>query len=111
MPPTAHKLLTSALLCGLAFALGTCDSPQGRTVTVAIALLPSEQAPYKKLLRSFSEETGIEVTLIAQQYQQIRNALEAEALAGRGELDVVELDVYLLGTPGMRCTVLTHLST
>jgi multiple sugar transport system substrate-binding protein len=41
-------------------------------------------------------ETGTPVRLVAQQYQQIREAMEAEKSADQGQLDVVELDVYML---------------
>lgn len=65
-------------------------------ITFAAALLPSEQTKYVGILKSFTEKTGIPVKLVAQQYAEIRTTLEAEAKAGRGELDVTELDVYLL---------------
>lgn len=65
-------------------------------LTFAAALLPSEQTAYRRILDDFTRQTGVRVRLVAQQYAQIREAVEAEALAGRGELDLVELDVYLL---------------
>ncbi len=65
-------------------------------VTIAIALLPSEQVGYRKILDDFSKESGISVDLVAQQYDQIRSVVEAEAQAGNGELDLVELDIYML---------------
>ncbi len=67
-----------------------------REVKIALALLPSEQAKYAAVIDTFSARSGIEVRLVAQQYAEIRSAVEAEAKAGRGELDLVELDVYLL---------------
>ena len=89
---------SARLALGLFVLLCSCTSEPTPTVTLAVSLLPSEQAPYRTILDRFTDSTGIQVTLIAQQYQQIRNALEAEAIAGRGELDVVEFDVHLLGS-------------
>ncbi|MGB5875699.1 MAG: extracellular solute-binding protein [Bacteroidota bacterium] len=82
-----------ATLCGLSCTGG--GSPGGE-ITVAIALLSSEQPAYRLVLNQFTEETGIHVRLIVQQYQQVREALEAEVRAGQGQLDLVELDVYML---------------
>jgi len=92
---TAHlwQLLIAALL-----PLLSCGRSVGPTteITFAAALLPSEQAAYKSILEEFTQQTGIQVRLIPQQYAQIRTTIEAEVRAGRGHLDVVELDVYLL---------------
>jgi len=71
-------------------------SPKKPKVTLAIALLPSEQVGYRKILDDFSKESGVSVDLVAQQYDQIRSVIEAEAQAGKGELDLVELDIYML---------------
>lgn len=51
---------------------------------------------YREVLRKFEHQTGERVVLVAQQYPDIRRALAAEAAAGRGTLDIVELDVYSL---------------
>ncbi len=71
-------------------------SSRKNKVTIAIALLPSEQVGYRKILDDFSKESGISVDLVAQQYDQIRSVIEAEAQGGKGELDLVELDIYML---------------
>ncbi len=91
-----------ALLAGglvlalLALNLSCSKSTPRKRVVFAAALLPSEQAEYTAVLDSFTQKTGIQVQLIAQQYEQIRMSLEAESRAGRGQLDLVELDVYML---------------
>jgi len=105
MPHFSRCLAVAASVLGIATGLASCRADRSQPVTLAVALLPSEQQPYRRLLDRFADSTGIQVTLIAQQYQQIRNALEAEAVAGRGALDVVELDVQLLGAvrSHMRC--------
>jgi multiple sugar transport system substrate-binding protein len=68
----------------------------GTEITFAAALLPSEQTEYARILEDFTRQTGLRVYLIPQQYAQIRTTIEAEAQAGRGHLDLAELDVYLL---------------
>ena len=96
--PTIRFLSCFLPLLGCLFLLGIfCTRKTDRPeLTMAAALLPSEQASYTSILHRFTVQTGIPVKLVAQQYAQIRSALEAETKAGRGELDVVELDVYLL---------------
>lgn len=80
--------------CALAVFCG-CQTPTD-TLTVAIALLPSELAVYRSVLSDFERTSGSHVVVVPQQYADIRRALAAEAFAGRGTLDLVELDVYSL---------------
>lgn len=102
--PTSHAtsrlvelclLLLTVLVSTFGFACAKRDTGKP-VVTLVAALLPSEQTPYTRLLESFTDTTGIRVRLVAQQYAEIRTAIQAEARAGRGELDLVELDVYML---------------
>jgi trehalose transport system substrate-binding protein len=81
-----------ALGVGLAAGCG----PGPRTLTVVAALLPDELPPYRALLDDFERASGWRVVLVPQQYAEIRRALAAEAAAGRGTIDVAELDVYEL---------------
>ncbi len=85
------------LLLILVALIGGCSEKRhANRIVFAAALLPSEQSEYTDILRSFTRKTGIQVELVAQQYDQIRMSLEAEAQARRGQLDLVELDVYML---------------
>jgi trehalose transport system substrate-binding protein len=95
---TIRLLLSSLppLACLFFFGISCTGESARPELTMAAALLPSEQASYTSILQPFTVQTGIPVKLVAQQYAEIRSALEAETQAGRGELDVVELDVYLL---------------
>lgn len=100
--PKVRGLLAYLVLTALGVAMGTgfpacggAGSEEG-PVTIAVALLPGERESYARLLGEFTDSTGIEIELVAQQYQQIRDALRAEAIAGMGELDIVEFDVYFL---------------
>jgi ABC-type glycerol-3-phosphate transport system substrate-binding protein len=81
-------------LCWLVAVWG-CQ-PHSNTLTIAIALLPSELPVYRSVLADFERTTGLRVVVVPQQYADIRRALAAEAFAGRGTLDLVELDVYSL---------------
>jgi trehalose transport system substrate-binding protein len=67
-----------------------------RGLTFAAALLPGELPVYRSVVAAFEKREGVRVNVIAQQYADIRRALSAEALAGSGSLDLVELDVYSL---------------
>jgi ABC-type glycerol-3-phosphate transport system substrate-binding protein len=86
-------------------AAAACQPPE-RTVTVAAALLPSELPPYREVLRGFEETSGWRVVVVPQQYADIRRALAAEAAAGTGTLDLVELDVYSLAPASADVAVL-----
>lgn len=77
--------------------LSCARSGGGPSVTLAVALLPAEQPAYRALLEQFQQQHGISVNLIAQQYTEIRQTVEAEVQGGGGELDVVEADVFNLG--------------
>jgi len=79
----------------LALPLLSCRPP-ARTLTIAAALLPSELPAYRAALRDFERSSGWRVVVVPQQYADIRRALAAQARAGTGTLDLVELDVYSL---------------
>jgi ABC-type glycerol-3-phosphate transport system substrate-binding protein len=83
---------TVLLLCFLLFA--GCFRDRG--LTFAVALLPSELAVYRDVVREFEQRQGVRVDIVAQQYADIRRALAAEAFAGNGSIDLAELDVYSL---------------
>jgi ABC-type glycerol-3-phosphate transport system substrate-binding protein len=86
-------------------ALGGCRSDDGR-LTIALALLPSELPAYREVVADFEREAGRRVIVVPQQYADIRRALAAEASAGRGTLDLVELDVYSLAPSAAHVTEL-----
>jgi ABC-type glycerol-3-phosphate transport system substrate-binding protein len=79
---------------GAVLAAGCGPGP--KTLTVAAALLPDELRTYRTLLDDFERESGWRVVVVPQQYAEIRRALAAEAAAGRGRIDLAELDVYEL---------------
>jgi ABC-type glycerol-3-phosphate transport system substrate-binding protein len=62
-------------------------------------VFPSEAAHYLGFAREFEKQHGVRINLIAQSYTDILRVLQAEAQAGpgRGTLDLVELDLAMLG--------------
>jgi ABC-type glycerol-3-phosphate transport system substrate-binding protein len=76
-------------------ALTACQRP-GSALTLTAALLPSELPAYRAVVSEFERQSGLRVIVVPQQYADIRRALAAEAAAGTGSLDLVELDVYSL---------------
>jgi len=93
-----------AALLSLAM-LWSCQ-PLPNTLTIAIALLPSELPAYRDVLADFERDSGLRVVVVPQQYADIRRALAAEAFAASGTLDLVELDVYSLAAAAQYVTVL-----
>src|SRR5436309_4270829 len=65
-------------------------------ITLVVALLPTELPAYRAAVADFEQASGRRVVVVPQQYADVRRALAAEAAAGRGTLDLVELDVYSL---------------
>jgi ABC-type glycerol-3-phosphate transport system substrate-binding protein len=90
----------------LALALASCRRHDD-TLTIAVALLPSEVGVYRSVVADFARQSGRAVVVVPQQYADIRRALAAEAFAGSGTLDLVELDVYSLAAAAEQVTVFT----
>lgn len=89
MRPQVIPVLVLVLLCA------ACQRGE-RTLTLALALLPSELSAYRRVVGDFERVSGLRVVIVPQQYADIRRALAAEAFAGSGTIDLVELDVYSL---------------
>lgn len=87
--------------CGFLVA---CGPPPD--VTLAVALLPGELAGYRAVVDEWTAASGMRVAVVPQQYADIRRAIAAEGIAGRGTLDVVELDVYSLAPAAPDVSVL-----
>ena len=90
----------------LALVLSCACQRTAPTLTMAVALLPSELTVYRTVLGDFERASGWRAVVVPQQYADIRRALAAEALAGSGTLDLVELDVYSLAVAGQYVTPL-----
>lgn len=93
----------AVLMLSSLIACGRSDD----TLTVALALLPSELPVYRAVVADFERAHGLRVVVVPQQYADIRRALAAEARSGRaGTLDLIELDVYSLALAGRDARVL-----
>ncbi len=89
-------LRRACVVCALlGLMAGGCRGREVRLV-VAVALLPNELPVYRRVLGDFERASGIALMVVPQQYADIRRALAAEAFAGSGTIDLVELDVYSL---------------
>src|SRR5690242_8742148 len=87
-----------ALIVVLAVATGCGRSiDHASELTIALAVFPAEAARYHEFVRDFEARQHIHIALVAQSYSDILRALHAEAGAGRGRLDLVELDLSMLG--------------
>ncbi len=65
-------------------------------LTLALAVFPNEAVKYRAFLKDFENRNHVKVDLIAQSYADILRALLAEGSAGRGSLDLAELDLSML---------------
>ena len=78
---------------------------------MALALFPEEARRYQNFAAPFERQSGVRLRLVAQSYIDILRALEAEAGAGRGQLDLVELDLAMLGEARPHVTAVDDLVT
>jgi ABC-type glycerol-3-phosphate transport system substrate-binding protein len=94
-----HRAAAAVVLCCLIAFCAGCrpNSSPGPSLNLALAVFPAEAARYRQFAADFERHSGIHIRLIAQGYVDILHALQAEAGAGRGALDLVELDLAMLG--------------
>src|SRR5581483_7975676 len=92
--PASRPSVTRAVSTDGAMLVATLSScaPAPDTLTVAIALLPGELPAYRAVIADFERASGWRTIVVPQGYADIRRALAAESAAGRGTLDLVELD-------------------
>lgn len=81
------------------FVAAGCRAGTGRrrVLTIALAVFPNEAARYREFVREFEHREHVRVVLVAQSYNDILRAMLAEGTAGHGRLDLVELDLAMLG--------------
>jgi ABC-type glycerol-3-phosphate transport system substrate-binding protein len=86
------------LIALVALLAGCSSAPHGgRNLTIALAVFPTEAARYRAFLAKFEKAHNVHIDIVAQSYGDILRALRAEAGGGRGALDLVELDLAMLG--------------
>ncbi len=86
-----------ALAVVLAMLLAGCHtSPAPEQLNIALAVFPDEAARYDAFVANFESQHHVHVNLLAQTYTDILQAMRVQA-ASRGSLDLVELDLAMLG--------------
>ena len=81
----------------LAMLLAGCrTSPAPEQLNIALAVFPDEAARYKAFVTDFESEHHVSVNVLAQTYSDILQAMRVQA-ASHGSLDLVELDLAMLG--------------
>ncbi|MFZ0888826.1 MAG: extracellular solute-binding protein [Candidatus Binataceae bacterium] len=100
MPIGKLGRMRAAWRFALAFSLiaAGCRANRGspHELTIALAVFPGEAGHYLAFARDFETSHRVRITLVAQSYGDILRVLRAEAGAGRGKLDIVELDLAML---------------
>ena len=93
---SALALIVAALL---AVCLAGCRAREsGRAqLNIALGVFPSEAARYARFVSSFEAAHHVRVNLVAQTYGDILQALRVQSASRRGSLDLVELDLAMLG--------------
>jgi ABC-type glycerol-3-phosphate transport system substrate-binding protein len=84
---------------GLIFAMLFCachSSPPPDQLNIALAVFPDEAARYGAFVADFESQHHVHVNVLAQTYSDILQAMRVQA-ASRGSLDLVELDLAMLG--------------
>ncbi len=84
------SLILTALFCA-------CHrSPPPDQLNIALAVFPDEAARYSAFVSGFESQHHVHVNVLAQTYSDILQAMRVQA-ASRGSLDLVELDLAMLG--------------
>jgi ABC-type glycerol-3-phosphate transport system substrate-binding protein len=101
-PMAAQRFVVVLLFWLAVLAIAGCSKAQqrGPSLDIALAVFPEEARRYQEFALDFERQSGIHLKLIAQSYVDILRALEAQAGAGRGTLDLAELDLSMLGEAG-----------
>ena len=71
-------------------------SPAPEQLNIALAVFPDEAASYDGFVADFESQNHVRVNVLAQTYTDILQAMRVQA-ASRGSLDLVELDLAMLG--------------
>jgi ABC-type glycerol-3-phosphate transport system substrate-binding protein len=89
----SKRSLTLALVMLLA---GCRAAPAPEQLNIALAVFPDEAARYDRFVADFESQHHVRVNVLAQTYTDILQAMRVQA-ASRGSLDLVELDLAMLG--------------
>ena len=75
---------------------GCRATPAPEQLNIALAVFPDEAARYDRFVADFESQHHVRVNVLAQTYTDILQAMRVQA-ASRGSLDLVELDLAMLG--------------
>lgn len=92
-------------------ALAGCRGaePARGQLNLALAVFPSEAARYADFVSPFEAAHHVRINIVAQSYGDILQALRVQARGRRGSLDLVELDLAMLGEARANAAVLDGL--
>lgn len=71
--------------------------PARGQLNLALAVFPSEAARYAEFVAPFEAAHHLRINIVAQSYGDILQALRVQSQSRRGSLDLVELDLAMLG--------------
>jgi ABC-type glycerol-3-phosphate transport system substrate-binding protein len=104
--------LLGAIAC-LASVVAGCrpQQPPRAELNLALAVFPDEAARYAQFAAPFAAAHRVRINIVAQTYGDILQALRVQAASRRGSLDLVELDLAMLGEARADAAVLDDLVT
>jgi arabinogalactan oligomer / maltooligosaccharide transport system substrate-binding protein len=96
-PNSRVHLSRRSLALVLAMLLAGCrTSAATQQLNIALAVFPDEAARYEAFVTDFESQHHVHVNVLAQTYTDILQAMRVQA-ASHGSLDLVELDLAMLG--------------
>ncbi|MFZ1886424.1 MAG: extracellular solute-binding protein [Candidatus Binataceae bacterium] len=106
---TRHLTLACFALALAALAGCRGAEPARGQLNLALAVFPSEAAHYADFVSTFEAAHHVRINIVAQSYGDILQALRVQAQSRRGSLDLVELDLAMLGEARSNVSVLDDL--
>ncbi len=92
-----RRISTQSLALLLAILFAGCHTPAASDqLNIALAVFPDEAARYEAFVADFESQHHVNVNILAQTYTDILQAMRVQA-ASHGSLDLVELDLAMLG--------------
>ncbi|MGH7779834.1 MAG: extracellular solute-binding protein [Candidatus Binataceae bacterium] len=91
-----RRICAIAWLAICLFGCRSAETPRGQ-LNIALAVFPAEAARYTEFVSSFEAAHHVRVNLVAQSYGDILQALRVQSQSRHGSLDLVELDLAMLG--------------
>ena len=114
IPSLKYGAVACAALACIAIALASLagcrgEAPARGQLNLALAVFPSEAAAYANFVSTFEAAHHVRINIVAQSYGDILQALRVQARSRRSSLDLVELDLAMLGEARSNVAVLDEL--